>query len=140
LKSLERERLAVDANPLLSAVIGGSALRVFENLRVLQFATTVHTLNEVLEYIPELAKKAKHPIGMVFLQLALLPVEVYDEQFYADMLPEAEKRIAKRDPEDIDLLALALKLDGTVWSNDRDFENIGVKQLTTAQLLSVLKL
>jgi len=46
--------------------------------------------------------------------------------------------IGERDPDDVDLLALALKLDIPIWTNDRDFEKTGVATYTTAQLLSLL--
>jgi predicted nucleic acid-binding protein len=36
------------------------------------------------------------------------------------------------------VLALALHLDVPVWSNDRDFEDTGVSQFTTAELLAIL--
>jgi len=48
----------------------------------------------------------------------------------------ARKQIADRDPGDVDVLALALRLDVPVWSNDRDFEGTGVERMTTAELLS----
>ena len=46
---------------------------------------------------------------------------------------EAQRRIGDRDPEDADVLALALHLRVPVWSNDRDFERTGVERYTTAQ-------
>ena len=54
-------RLAVDTNPILSALIGGAALRVFRACpeRVGELATTEHTVREVIEYVPELVKKPK---------------------------------------------------------------------------------
>ena len=40
----------------------------------------------------------------------------------------------------MDVLALALKLNCPVWSNDNDFDDVGVERLTTAQLLRRLGL
>ena len=139
LKRLERKRLVVDANPILSAIMGGAALRVFECVRVLEFATAAHTLDEVLRYLPQLSRKAKRPVSTVFLQLALLPLQVYDRSFYSQKLKEATDRIGGRDPNDVDLLALAMALDQTVWSNDKDFESVRVTLFTTAQLLALLE-
>ena len=42
----------------------------------------------------------------------------------------------QRDPEDVDLLALAIHLRVTIWKNDRDFEICGVPVISTAQLLA----
>jgi len=44
----------------------------------------------------------------------------------------------KRDPDDVDVLALALDLNLAAWSNDNDFEDAGVEWHTTAELLKAL--
>jgi len=51
--------------------------------------------------------------------------------------PEAKRRIGRRDPDDVDVLALALHAGVPVWSND-NFEDAGVKWFTTAGLLAKL--
>jgi predicted nucleic acid-binding protein len=48
--------------------------------------------------------------------------------------------LAKRDPTDIPLAALALKLEIPVWSNDRDFEELPLIAYPTAKLLKILGL
>jgi len=63
---------------------------------------------------------------------------VYERAFYNSKLPEAHELIGKRDPGDVDLLALALKLNIPVWTNDKGFETTGAKTYTTARLLSLL--
>jgi predicted nucleic acid-binding protein len=132
------EKLVVDANPILSGLIGGAALRVFWNPAVREFATTEHTLQEVIEYAPELARKAGRPEELLLLDLKLLPLVVYSRRDYHGQLREARRRIGKRDPDDVDLLALALKLEAAVWSNDRDYATAGVAWYTTARLLARL--
>ena len=57
---------------------------------------------------------------------------------YQQKLPTAGRRIGKRDPDDVDVLALALTLNVPVWSNDNDFEDSGVEWHTTAELLKML--
>jgi predicted nucleic acid-binding protein len=57
---------------------------------------------------------------------------------YEGKLSMARRRIGKRDPDDVDVLALALYLNVAVWSNDNDFEDTGVEWYTTAQLLKTL--
>jgi len=39
----------------------------------------------------------------------------------------------------VELLALAMKLNVPVWSNDSDFKDSGVEVQTTAKLLKILK-
>ncbi len=43
--------------------------------------------------------------------------------------------IGKRDPHDFHLLALSMKLNCPIWSNDKDFEGIGVKVHSTLDLM-----
>jgi len=142
LRTSRLSRLAVDANPILSALIGGAALRVFQACpeRVGELATTEHTVREVLEYIPELAKKPrvqKAGISEADLYFALVtaPLTIYTRGFYEEELEAAHKEIGERDPEDVDLLALALKLNAPIWSNDQHFRGLKVKWWTTARLL-----
>jgi predicted nucleic acid-binding protein len=50
-------------------------------------------------------------------------------------MAEAAKRIGHRDPDDVELLALALHFRISVWSNDRDFEELNINLFTTERLL-----
>lgn len=54
---------------------------------------------------------------------------------YATKLESAKRAIARRDPDDVPLLALALAFGVPVWSNDNDFKDAGVEWYTTARLL-----
>ena len=63
---------------------------------------------------------------------------VVERPQYEEHLAEAARRIAKRDPDDVHVLALALELNMAVWSNDNDFDGPGVKWHTTAELLTML--
>lgn len=132
------ERLVVDANPIISALLGGAALGAFWNEAVKGWATTQFTVNEVLSYLPRLASKIHVPEEVLRLELELLPLTAYQKDFYRDFISEAKRRIAARDKNDVDLLALALKLEYPMWTNDHDFEKTGPKLYTTAKLLEVL--
>src|SRR5437763_216892 len=61
-----------------------------------------------------------------------VPLEIKRDLFYA-----LTDGIGRRDPDDIDVLALALRLQAPLWSNDRDFERTGVEQMTTPDLLKL---
>ena len=132
------ERLVVDANPIISALLGGAALRAFWNDAVKEWATTQFTVNEVLSYLPQLASKLHVPEEVLRLELELLSLAVYKKDSYRDFVPEAKRGIAERDRNDVDLLALALKLDYPIWTNDQDFQQTGPTLYTTATLLEVL--
>ena len=133
-------RLAADANVLLSAVIGGRARLVFTSALIEEVLTTEHTFTELQEYAPVLAEKKRLSLKTVLLAVSSLPVTVVPQQIYSSFMPAARKRIGKRDPDDVDLLALALQLRIPVWSNDKDFEGAGVELYTSARLLQELSL
>jgi len=136
------ERLVVDANPLISVLLGGAAIRVFTSGRIEEFAIAEHTLQEVQDFIPELARELLEEPDQLRLVLALLPLNPYPRESYEDRLEEAERLIAHRDPDDVEVLALALKLGYPLWSNDADFDEAKgrVTRYTTAQLLRQLGL
>ena len=131
-------KLAADANVLLSALIGGQATRVLRHPAVEEILTAEATLAEVQEYAGQLARKRRLDVDLVLLAAATLPVTTIPRAVYASSLPEARKRIGRRDPDDVDLLALAIHFKLPVWSNDNDFENTGVVWHTTASLLAAL--
>ncbi len=53
-------------------------------------------------------------------------------------MAKARRRIGKRDPDDVELLALALHFQVPLRTNDNDFEGCGVEWFTTAELLKRL--
>ena len=131
-------KLAADANVLLSALIGGQAVRVLRHTAIEEILTTEATLAEVQEYAPLLAQKKRLPLDVVLLAAATLPVTTVPRSVFTSSLSEARRRIGRRDPDDVEILALALHLDVPVWSNDNDFEDTGIVWYTTAALLAVL--
>lgn len=136
--SIPLKKLAADANVILSAVAGKAALRIFlkENL---ELVTTEYNIEEVKEYLSVISEK--YGLGMEILesQLRLLPLKVYPRNFYEDSINKAKNKLSGKDEDDIELLALAMKLKVPVWSNDNDFKHSGVEVFTTARLLKILK-
>lgn len=131
-------KLVADANVLLSALTGGRARLAILHPQVDELLTTEATLDEVREYVLDLAQRRRLPKDVVLASLAALPVQVVERSVYQPKMAEAERRIGQRDPDDVELLALALQSGGHLWSNDRDFNEIGVPRYTTAQLLKAL--
>ena len=97
-------------------------------------------LEEVREYLPVMAGSCGLAREILETQLRLLVIREYAVRDFSRLIPRARRLIGGRDPDDIDLLALALTLDVPVWTNDRDFEGTGVECYTTARLLKVLGL
>lgn len=131
-------RLAADANVLLSAVLGGRARLVLEHPGVTEVFTAAPTLAEVEEYAAHLARRRRLRADVLLLAVAALPVTVLGPEEYAAQREEASRRIAARDPDDAEILAVALHLGIPLWSNDNDFEAAGVEWYTTAELLAKL--
>jgi predicted nucleic acid-binding protein len=77
-------------------------------------------------------------VDVVLLAVATLPVTVVERDVYEKSIPEAKRRIGRRDPDDVEILALALHVGAPLWSSDNDFEDAGVEWFTTAALLAAL--
>lgn len=131
-------RLAADANVLLSAVLDGQAGRVLRRGAVLEVLTAEATFEEVREYAAQLAVKKRLSVDIVLMAVASLPVTIVEQAVYKARIPEAKRRIGRRDPDDVEIMALALHFGIPVWSNDNDFADAGVEWYTTAQLLRKL--
>lgn len=131
------ERLVVDANPILGALLGGMARRIFFEANIHNFAVPEVTVAEVRAYLPWGAQKIGVDRAILEYALDLLPLETYPAHTYHQSVREAKRRIGERDPKDVDVLALTLHLGLPLWSNDRDFEGMGIEHLTTARLLAM---
>lgn len=133
-------RLAADANVMLAAILGGRAGLILASPKVDEVLTTEPTLAEVQEYATVLAERKRLSADLLLLAVASLPVTVVPHKDYASRMTEARRRIGRRDPDDVPLLALALKHDIPIWSNDKDFTQAGVPCYTTEDLLRELGL
>lgn len=131
------ERVAADANVLLSAVIGKAALRIFTRARI-EVVSTAATLNEVREYLEAMSEAYGIALEILEGQFRLLAVTEVARKEYLQAVPRATRLIGARDPDDVELLALALARRIPVWSNDADFSIAGVRRFTTTQLLKEL--
>lgn len=130
--------VAADSNVLLSAIARRAAWRVFENAPDLLVVTTEVVLAEVHEYLPEFAARYGFEVDALHEAAELLPVERYSESDYVTHVREATNYLGHRDPDDVHLAALALKLEVPIWSNDRDMTELPLRVFTTAQLLKAL--
>ena len=131
-------KLVADANVLLSAVLGGRAGLALTHPTIQEVFTAATTFTEVQEYAAILAQKRRLPADALLLAVAALPVTLVDLDTYSRAMPRARKLIGRRDPDDVDVLALALHLKLPLWSNDNDFEGCRVEWYTTAELLKKL--
>ena len=131
-------KLTADANVLLAAVLGGRAKLILGSTQIEEILTAETTFEEVEEYAIVLAKKRRLPADLLLLAVASLPVTIVERQAYARSVSEAKRRIGRRDPDDVDILALAIQFQIPVWSNDKDFEDSRIQWYTTEDLLRKL--
>ena len=82
---------------------------------------------EVARHLPGLAAKRGLDEAQLLAALQVMPIQWKAAADYQDQREEAEKRIAERDPDDWPTVALALKLDLPVWSQDKDLTLRGWK-------------
>ena len=105
-----------------------------------QVVSTASTLAEVREYLPKMAESYGIASEILEAQLRLLAVTEHSTADYRCFMPRATRLIGRRDPDDVELLALSLALDIPIWTNDKDFSVAGVECYTTAELLKSLGL
>lgn len=120
--------IAVDANIILSALLGGKPSIILYSSQF-QFITTEFTLAEVEKYLPRLSKKLQLSINELRFALSLLPLEQFHKKTYQQYLAIAKTMIGQIDEKDVDILALALRFDCYLWSQDKDFEHAGYPRL-----------
>jgi len=101
--------------------------------------TTEATLAETKERLSFFATRYRLPRSSVSAQFAALPLEIVPESQYRSQLAEAYRYLGRRDPSDVPLAALALKLEIPIWSNDRDFEELPLIAYPTAVAIDRVK-
>lgn len=120
--------IVVDANIIISALIGGSSRDILFDHRF-KFLTTEYTMGEVKKYSPEISKKADTEESYILETLELLPLNVKNKEFYQDSVKEAQNIMEDIDEKDVEILALALETYNYLWSEDNDFEKAGYRKL-----------
>jgi predicted nucleic acid-binding protein len=94
---------------------------------------------EIARHLPGLASKRGLDQALLFAALQVMPIAWKPAIDYDDYREEAEERIAARDPDDWPTVALALKLNLPVWSQDKDLAEAGLEVFTTGDLLDALR-
>lgn len=92
---------------------------------------------EVEKYITFISKKSKISENNIYYALSLLPITIFSKKHYQKFISQARKLINKIDKKDVNILALYLKIDSYLWSQDKDFEKVDypIKILKTKDLI-----
>jgi predicted nucleic acid-binding protein len=132
------ESVIVDANPVISALLGGSARQVLFADKF-TFYSTQFTLFEVAKYLPRLAQRLDRRELDLFREFELLPINACQPVTYESQLGTANALIGSRDSKDVAILALTLELEYPLWTEDADFDGIaGITLRRTTEMLAIL--
>jgi predicted nucleic acid-binding protein len=131
--------LVADANVLLSALIRGRARVILARPHGSRFLAAEAVREEVMRYLPTLARRRSLDLDEVQSAFAVMPVEWQAPDVYSPFRERALDRIRHRDPDDWPTVALALALDLPIWSQDKDLAASGLTVYTTGQLLDALR-
>jgi predicted nucleic acid-binding protein len=93
---------------------------------------------EVARHLPKLSAKRGLDQSLLFAALLVMPIDWRPTTDYEARREEALARIAASDPDDWPTVALALELDLPIWSQDKDFGDVGLEVVTTGELLDAL--
>lgn len=133
-------KLVVDTNVLFSFFKKESKTRrLILNFEILEPVTPsfcIDELNEHKELICEKSKLSDRESEEALDDL-LIFVKVFSLSEYKEFLPDA--KTISPDPDDIDLFALALKLNCPIWAQEKAFKKQSrVKVFATSDLISFL--
>lgn len=115
-------KIAVDASPIISALIGGVSRNILFDYRF-DFISTGFTLKEVEKYLSLISEKSGVSEEEIRLALGLMPLRIYQREEYGKQIKSADKIIGKTDKNDVDILALSFHEGCLLWSEDKHFRN-----------------
>jgi predicted nucleic acid-binding protein len=129
-----RKGLVLDANILLRAVFGQRVrqlLETYEDEAI--FYTPDACFDDARKYIPEVSirRGTDVDLGLSVLDQVSRIVEPVDRTLYEDFEKTARDRVARRDPDDWPVVAVAMLLDLPIWTEDQDFFGTGMATWTT---------
>jgi len=137
-----RRALVLDANILVRAALGRRVVPLLEMYsdRV-DFLTPEIAFTDVRRHLPGiLMRRGLSPQGVsevlereILGRLPLLVTPVHQEVF-ADLETKARRRLSRRDESDWPFVALALKLQCPIWTEDPDFFGSGIATWTTDRI------
>lgn len=121
--------IVIDTNILVRAVLGkkvGNLLEKYNNS--CQFFAPDNSYQELERHLPQILQKRKYQSDIPLQAIADLAKIVMgvSEESYRQYKSEADRRIKARDPNDWEVVALALHFSCPIWTEDKDFFGIGI--------------
>ncbi|WP_461865750.1 PIN domain-containing protein [Thermococcus sp.] len=137
----EKIRFVIDTNVIFTAIISrtGPPARIIIGEYALLYAPEF-MLDELEKYKLLLFRKGKYSTAgalEVVLEKILTKVTVIPEGLYADALSHALE--VTPDPKDAPFIALAMKMDVPLWTNDRELKKVdAIKVVDTEEVMNML--
>lgn len=135
--------LVIDANIVFSALLkAGKTLDIFilnRGHKRYEFVAPEFLMVEIKNHADEIVRRTGLSIEKLGKVLTFLEKEIEFVPFeeFTELYEEAEQ--ISPDPDDVQYFALALKLKGAIWSNDRALKRqSAVEVLSTGDVLKLL--
>lgn len=116
--------LVLDANILIRAVLGSRVLELLlKYVEHVDFLSPDSAFNEARESLPAILERRNLPLApaMALLDQLTTIVQTVEAEAYQNYESVALQRIARRDEDDWPILAAALALNCSIWTEDTDF-------------------
>jgi predicted nucleic acid-binding protein len=135
--------IVLDANILIRAILGHRVRELIEKYSPggIRFFAPDVAFEDVYKYLPHFAKKRNKPQADLTAALEYLRrlIEPVTPELYGVFETEARQRLRGRDESDWPVLASALALACSIWTEDADFFGTGVAIWTTSRVEIFLK-
>ena len=129
--------VVLDANILIRAVLGKRVREILKNyFTMVRFYAPNTAFAEAREHIPHiLLKRGIDPtIAVTVLEELSGLIGCVDPEVYGLFEAAARQRLQNRDEDDWPVLAAALALECSIWTEDADFFGVGVATWTTERI------
>lgn len=134
-------KLIIDTNILISALIKDSLTRNLIINKQLDLIVPAYSFGEINKYKNDICKRS----GILekefyrLINILLRNINVVNEIFYKEHLPESEDIMKHIHINDAPFLACAISFDASIWSDDKHFKMQNrVKIFTTQDLKNYL--
>ena len=135
--------IVLDANILIRAILGHRVRELIDKYspRGIRFFAPDVAFEDAYKYLPHFAKKRNKPQADLTAALEYLRslIEPVTPELYGVFETEARQRLHSRDETDWPVLASALALACSIWTEDADFFGTGIAVWTTSRVEIFLK-
>ena len=134
--------LVMDANILVRAVLGRRVREIIEaHAERASFFVPEVAYAEAEEHLPALViRRGGDPDkALRFLRSLRGLVDLIGSEVYSHFESTARERLGDRDPDDWPILAAALAIGCSIWTEDTDFFGCGVPTWTTSRVCVFLR-